>query len=73
MTVIAVILDTLSEAATIFAFLAVVGTIVWLLTEKTNGGRRLMTWIESMGLPKEIKEDPYNGFKIHPSNYVKSR
>lgn len=73
MTLIAVILDTLSEAATTIAFLAVIGAIVWLLTEKTNAGRRIMTWIETLGLPKTVKEDPYNGFRIHPNNYVKSR
>lgn len=73
MTVIAVILDVLLQAGTIFAFLAVIGTLVWLLSEKTKTGVRFMTWIENMGLPKETKEDPYNGFKIHSSNYARTR
>jgi arginine exporter protein ArgO len=73
MTLVAVILDVFLQAATIFAFLAVIGAIVWLLTEKTTVGIRVMTWIENMGLPKDVKEDPYNGFRIHPNNYVKSR
>jgi hypothetical protein len=67
---IAVILDTLSEAATIITFLVVIGVIAYIFCEKTNAGRRFMTRIETMGLPKEIKEDPYAGFKIHSSNYV---
>lgn len=73
MTLLAVILDTLSSAATIIAFLAVIGTVAYIFCEKTTPGIRLMTWIETMGLPKTVKEDPYNGFKIHSNNYVKSR
>lgn len=71
---LAVILDTLSEAATIITFLVVIGAIAYIFCEKTTPGIRLMTWIETMGLPKEtIEEDPYNGFRIHKKNYVHPR
>jgi branched-subunit amino acid ABC-type transport system permease component len=67
------LLDPIFGTVTIIAFLAVIGTIVWLLTEKTDAGRRFMAWIDNMGLSEEQIEDPYNGFRIHPNNYVKSR
>ena len=73
MTLLAVILDTLSEAAAIIAFLVVIGTVAYIFCEKTKPGIRFMNWIETMGLPKNVKEDPYNGFKIHSNNFVRTR
>lgn len=71
MTVFAVILDTLSEFATILAFLAVTGVATWLFLEKTSVGRRFMDMTPWMGWNEEETEDEYTNFVIHPSNYIK--
>jgi hypothetical protein len=67
------ILDPFVGTLLVLALLAVVGIPVYFFAEKTNTGIRFMSWIENMGLSKEEIEDPYDGFRIHPNNYVKSR
>lgn len=67
------ILDPIVGTLIVLAILAVVGVIVKLLAENTNAGIRFMAWIENMGVSEDEIEDPYDGFKIHPNNFVRSR
>ncbi len=69
MDIVYVILSPFVETATVIAFLAVIGVLAWLLTEKTSTGRRIMTWIEMAGLSDEQKEMMQSDFRIHPANY----
>jgi hypothetical protein len=73
MTVFYAILAVLLEFATILAFIALVVTPIYAFLEKTTMGARFKDMTPWMGwTAEETIEDPYAGFKIHRSNFIKS-
>lgn len=67
LNVVAPVLD----ATTIVAFLALMLAGTYLFLQKTKAGASFKSKTAWMGWTVEAEEDPYNGFRIHPSNYTK--